>query len=34
MSTLFPSVPPEYEKAVKTAFNILDYADNTEKKLR
>ena len=35
MSTnLFSPVPPEYEKAVRTAFNILDYADNTEKKLR
>ena len=34
MSNLFTTVPPEYEKAVKTAFNILDYADNTEKKLR
>lgn len=34
MSNLFTKVPPEYEKAVNTAFNILDYADNTEKKLR
>ena len=34
MSTLFPTVPPEYEKAVKTAFNVLEYADNTEKQLR
>ena len=34
MSTLFSTVPPEYEKAVRTALNILDYADNTEKKLR
>ena len=34
MSNLFSTVPPEYEKAVKTAYNILDYADNTEKKLR
>ena len=28
------NIPREYEKALKSAFNILDYADNTEKKLR
>ena len=30
----FGVVPPEYEKAVRTTYNILEYADNTEKKLR
>lgn len=27
-------LPREYEKALRSALNILDYADNTEKKLR
>ncbi len=27
-------IPPRYKKAARSALNILDYADHTEKKLR